>query len=116
MNIQKRIPLNTTKSRQFPAETGIFLALALMVVTFSLINEYFFTLTNFSNILVQSAITIVVASGATIVIATGGIDLSVGSVLCISGIMMAKSMAAGYSIGFSILIGFLTSNHFSNPK
>lgn len=108
MSIEKIIPSHLKKSRQFPTETGIFLALMLMVVAFSILNEYFFTLTNFSNILVQSAITIVIASGATIVIATGGIDLSVGSVLCVSGIVMAKGMEAGYSVGISILLGIIT--------
>lgn len=108
MNKEKNIPSSRFKSIQFPAETGIFLALVIMVIAFSVLNEYFFTPTNFSNILVQSAITIVIASGATIVIATGGIDLSVGSVLCISGIMMAKGLAGGYPIGVSILIGLVT--------
>jgi ribose/xylose/arabinose/galactoside ABC-type transport system permease subunit len=108
MQIEKIVRSKNSKSRQIPAETGIFLALTLLVIVFSVFNEYFFTPTNFSNILVQSAITIVIASGATIVIATGGIDLSVGSVLSISGIVMAKSMEAGFSIGASILFGIMT--------
>ncbi len=93
------------RSKQIPAESGIFLALVLLVLAFTILSPYFFTTQNFSNILIQSAITIVIASGATLVIASGGIDLSVGSVLCLSGILMAMSVKAGLPAGLSILIG-----------
>jgi ribose/xylose/arabinose/galactoside ABC-type transport system permease subunit len=92
-------------SRQIPAESGIFLALILLMLAFSILSKYFFTTQNLSNILIQSAITIVIASGATLVIASGGIDLSVGSVLCLSGIIMAMSIKAEIPAWASILIG-----------
>lgn len=92
-------------TRQIPAESGIFLALILLMLAFSILSKYFFTEQNFSNILIQSAITIVIASGATLVIASGGIDLSVGSVLCLSGIIMAMSIKAEIPAWISILIG-----------
>lgn len=96
------------KKKQLPVESGIFLALVLLILVFSLLSPYFFTTQNFSNILIQSAITIVIASGATIVIASGGIDLSVGSVLCLSGIMMAMSIQNGIPAWISILIGLFS--------
>jgi ribose/xylose/arabinose/galactoside ABC-type transport system permease subunit len=77
----------------------------LLILAFTILSPYFFTTQNFSNILIQSAITIVIASGATLVIASGGIDLSVGSVLCLSGILMAMSVKAGLPAWLSILIG-----------
>lgn len=92
-------------SKRIPAESGIFLALVLLATAFSILSPYFFTAMNFSNILIQSAITIVIASGATIVIASGGIDLSVGSVLCISGLLMAMGIKADLPVWLSILIG-----------
>ena len=61
--------LEKLKNKQIPAESGIFLAWVLLILTFSILSPYFFTTQNFSNILIQSAITIVIASGATIVIA-----------------------------------------------
>ena len=94
-------------NRQIPAESGIFLALVLLTSAFSILSPYFFTTQNFSNILIQSAITIVIASGATLVIASGGIDLSVGSVLCLSGIIMAMSIKAEIPAGIGILIGLV---------
>lgn len=96
---------NFLKNKQIPAESGIFLALVLLALVFSILSPYFLTTVNFSNILIQSAITIVIASGATIVIASGGIDLSVGSVLCISGLLMAMGIKADLPVWMSILIG-----------
>ncbi len=107
MQLKTKAPAKSVRNKRIPAETGILLALFLMVVTFSVLSEYFFTSTNFSNILVQSAITIIIASGATIVISTGGIDLSVGSVLCISGIIMAMGIKAEYPIGLCLLAGLI---------
>lgn len=97
--------LKKLKNRQIPAESGIFLALILLIIGFTILSPYFFTTQNFSNVLIQSAITIVIASGATLVIASGGIDLSVGSVLCLSGIIMAMSIKADLPAWLSILIG-----------
>lgn len=97
--------LKKISGKQIPVESGIFLALVLLILAFTILSPYFFTTQNFSNILIQSAITIVIASGATLVIASGGIDLSVGSVLCLSGILMAMSVKAGLPAWLSILIG-----------
>jgi len=97
--------LKKISGKQIPVESGIFLALVLLIIAFTILSPYFFTTQNFSNILIQSAITIVIASGATLVIASGGIDLSVGSVLCLSGILMAMSVKAGLPAWLSILIG-----------
>jgi len=85
-------------------ESGILLALVLLMLAFTILSPYFFSTQNFSNILTQSAITIVVASGATLIIASGGIDLSVGSVLCLSGILMAMSIKTGIPAWLSIII------------
>jgi len=93
------------KGKQIPVESGIFLALIILVIVFSVLSPYFFTTANISNILIQSAITIVIASGATLVIASGGIDLSVGSVLCLSGILMAMGIKAELPVWLSIIIG-----------
>jgi len=85
-------------------ESGILLALVLLMLAFTILSPYFFSTQNFSNILTQSAITIVVARGATLIIASGGIDLSVGSVLCLSGILMAMSIKTGIPAWLSIII------------
>ena len=53
---------------------------------------HFFTVSNLLNVLEQTAINAVVAVGMTFVIISGGIDLSVGSVLALSGIALGSAL------------------------
>ena len=68
-------------------EAGIGLALALMVVLFSVLAPHFASLGNLTNILTQISINTVIAVGMTFVILLGGIDLSVGSVLALATVV-----------------------------
>lgn len=52
---------------------------------------------NISALLLDNAFLLILAVGMTFVILTGGIDLSVGSVLGLTGMICAKMLAAGYS-------------------
>ena len=67
---------------------GIILVLLIMVAALSLIQPAFRTPANILNILNQTAIFGIMAVGMTFVIISGGIDLSVGSVLALSGVIM----------------------------
>jgi ribose transport system permease protein len=51
----------------------------------------------------------IVALGMTLVIITGGIDLSVGSVLCLSSMVLAVVMHAGFNIYVGISAAILTA-------
>lgn len=70
-----------------------------------LLSPYFLTVSNLLNIAEQTSIIAVVAAGMTFVIVTAGIDLSVGSVLAFSGVVMASSLAAGRPTLLSVTIG-----------
>lgn len=59
----------------------------LLAVCLSLLSPYFLTQNNIFNILDQSVVIGIVAVGMTFVILTGGIDLSVGSVAGLTGIV-----------------------------
>jgi ribose transport system permease protein len=61
----------------------------VLAVILSFISPHFFTERNMFNILDQSVVLGIVAVGMTLVILTGGIDLSVGSVAGLSGIILA---------------------------
>ncbi len=67
------------------------LALALAVIL-SLLSPYFLTQNNLLNILDQSVVIGIVAVGMTFVILTGGIDLSVGSVAGLTGIVLGLAL------------------------
>ena len=64
---------------------GMAVALAALVAYFGLSTEHFFSATNFRTIANQIPAAIIVAVGMTFVLIAGGIDLSVGSVLALSG-------------------------------
>lgn len=61
----------------------------LMAVVLSILSPYFLTERNLFNILDQSVVVGIVAVGMTFVILTGGIDLSVGAVAGLAGILLA---------------------------
>ena len=59
-----------------------------------MLSPYFLTETNIFNMLDQSVVIGIVAVGMTFVILTGGIDLSVGSVAGLTGIILGLAAAA----------------------
>lgn len=69
----------------------LLLALGLAIVL-SLLSPYFLTRNNLLNVLDQSVVIGIVAVGMTFVILTGGIDLSVGSVAGLSGIVLGLAL------------------------
>jgi ribose transport system permease protein len=72
-------------------EAWTFLALVLICLYFTIAAPgKFFTLTDFSLIAQDSAALLVMAVGQTFVILTAGIDLAVGSVLVLSGVVAAE--------------------------
>ncbi len=64
---------------------------------------------NLYNITRNVTFTAIIALGMTLVIITGGIDLSVGSVLCLCSMVLAVVMHAGYSIEVGIAASILTA-------
>lgn len=74
---------------------------------FGIFSPYFLTWDNITNILIQSAVPIIAATGMTLVIATAGIDLSIGSILALSSILMAWCMKTGLGVAQSIFLGII---------
>src|SRR5215208_5082548 len=71
------------------AEYVIVLAIVLESVVFAVIAPQFLSVPNLINVALSIAITGILAVGMTAVILTGGIDLSVGSVAALSGVVAA---------------------------
>lgn len=86
-------------------QMGPGLAVLLLGLVLSLLSDRFLTVTNILNVLRQVSINAIIASGMTLVILTGGIDLSVGSVLALSGAAMAGLAAAGVHPALALLAG-----------
>lgn len=83
------------------------IVLVIFSAIIAMLNERFLTLPNILNIFRQTSINGVIAAGMTFVILTGGIDLSVGSVLAISGALTASLIASGTNVYVAVLIGLL---------
>lgn len=82
---------------------GIFFILVIIMSILS--PEYFFSLNNFVQILLQSSITILIALGEFFAILIAGIDLSVGSVLGLTGMVTAYLLSNGVNMVVAILVG-----------
>ena len=86
---------------------GIVIAFFALCVALSLLNPYFLTPRNIGNVLRQASINGILAIGQTFVILTGGIDLSVGSLLALCGLLgsMIVTGADPGSPAIAILLG-----------
>ncbi|NDV86595.1 ABC transporter permease [Aurantimonas aggregata] len=88
---------------------GPLIGLILLCVGFSLASEYFLSLRNALNILDQVTVLGILAIGMTMVIIIGGIDLSVGSVLALSMMMMGwLAKTAGLPLPAAMVLGVAT--------
>jgi len=81
---------------------GSLVILALTVLIASVVFNSFATGDNVRNIALQSSFLSVVALGMTFVIITGGIDLSVGSVYALGGVLAAYGSRHGSLIAFAL--------------
>ncbi|MEU6018160.1 ABC transporter permease [Streptomyces sp. NPDC047515] len=75
---------------------GVLAVLLTVVITASFVYPTFATLDNARGVTVQASFLAVVALGMTLVIITGGIDLSVGSVFALGGVLAAWASQGGF--------------------
>ena len=79
------------KARRYGTVLGlVFLSAVLWALT-----PHFLTISNLLNIAQQTSINAIVAAGMTFVIISGGIDLSVGSIVALSGVALGSLLQAG---------------------
>lgn len=96
------------KLRSSLADAGPLIGLIAICALFAALRwETFATRDNFAIILQQTAVIGVAALGMTIVIIAGGIDLSVGSVIALGTIVIAKALVAGWSPLAAALAGIV---------
>ena len=86
---------------------GPLLALVVLVILVTIMSPTFVSPANLLNLLRQVSINAVIAFGMTFVILTGGIDLSVGSILALSGAVTASMLASGFAAPLALLAGLV---------
>ncbi|ROU00364.1 ABC transporter permease [Histidinibacterium lentulum] len=84
------------------------LTLFLLILGFSLASPHFLSVNNTLTVLLQTSVIGLLGIGLTMVIITGGIDLSVGSVLALSGVMSALAVRSGIPVVPAMSVGVLT--------
>jgi ribose transport system permease protein len=89
-------------------EFGVFIILLAMMAFLTVYTDTFLTSTNIFNILRAFSWIAISAFGECMVIITAGIDLSVGSVMALSGLASAMLLVAGVSVPMAVLGGLLT--------
>lgn len=107
--------LSLKKITHFILEYNTVLIFILMLIISSVISDVFFSHLNLSNLLRQAAGIGIISMGMLLVINTGGIDLSVGAVLALCGVILAlltQSVSLPVAI-FATLISGLIVGLFS---
>ena len=87
--------------RQF----GTLIGLLVLMLVLWILTPHFFTVPNLLNVAQQTSINAIIAVGMTFVIITAGIDLSVGSIVAFSGVVLASVLQAGLPVPLAIAVG-----------
>lgn len=109
MSVTEKL-FGSTKS-YFKRNAGIMIGLVALCVVIAFRSDSFLTYENIMNVLRQSAQNIFIASGMTIILIAGGIDLSVGSVVGLVGVMVGTMVNDGMpillAVGICLVVGAL---------
>jgi ribose/xylose/arabinose/galactoside ABC-type transport system permease subunit len=89
-------------------EIGVLMALIVLCVALTLSTPTFLTTLNLLKVARQSSYIGVMAVGMVFVITMGDIDLSVGSILMLTGIVAAMALRGGLPVPAALLIGLVT--------
>lgn len=82
-----------------------FLTLLALAIGLSLATPHFLTGMNLASLFRQTAVINIMALGVTLVIVAGGIDLSVGSMMALAGLLGCMAMERGMGMAAGIAVG-----------
>jgi inositol transport system permease protein len=95
-----------TKTRTWPPQLGLAIALAALMIGLAVARPGFVTLGNLINLVRQISINGILAVGVTYVLLTGGVDLSLGSLVALTGVIAATFAHPGeYGVVVPVLAG-----------
>ena len=93
--------------KEFLIKYKSLVGLLVLITIVTILSPSFLSTKNIFNILRQTSVNGIIATGMTFVILTGGIDLSVGSILAISGAVCASLIASGQNIIIAVLAALI---------
>ncbi|HHY46527.1 MAG TPA: ABC transporter permease [Firmicutes bacterium] len=88
---------------------GIVYVLVALIMGFGWFIPGFFTVSNFLSVIRQGSVLAVVSLGATLAILSRGVNLSLGGVMSLAGVVTGVLMHRGWSIMAAILVGMATA-------
>ena len=86
---------------------GILFGLAAVFAFFAVFAEGFASMYNMQNLLKDCSLLIIVSLGMNLAIMSGKINISVGAVMSLCGVITGIQLQRGVNIGLAILIGLL---------
>jgi len=90
-------------------DLGLVAVLILLVVVFSIASPHFLNLSNLTNVLRSVSIIGTMAAIMTLVLVAGALDLSIGSIAALSGVVSAMAIGSGVTpfagFGLALLVG-----------
>ncbi|MEF9972750.1 MAG: ABC transporter permease [Clostridia bacterium] len=103
---------DASKTKNLYTRFGLLIVIIIMLVGMSFASPVFMTYGNIINILRQVSLNGILAVGLTFVILTGGIDLSVGSLVAVSGVIVGNMLLSGHGVLWSIVVSISASLAF----
>ena len=94
-----------TSTMNYARQFGTLIGFVLLCAFLWILTPHFLTPSNLLIVLQQTSINAIIAVGMTFVIITAGIDLSVGSMVAVSGVVLASALHAGLPLPIAILAG-----------
>ncbi|MDY0287737.1 MAG: ABC transporter permease [Sphaerochaeta sp.] len=91
-------------------ESSVIIALVVYVAFVSMVNGVFISSGNIFNIFRSSGFALISITGTTLVLIIGGLDLSIGSVLALGGVVSGLASQAGAPLMVAVLAGILVGS------
>ncbi|HUX97341.1 MAG TPA: ABC transporter permease [Bacteroidales bacterium] len=105
--------MNLKKYLQFLIRYNTLFIFLIMLIVSALVSDVFFTPANLFNLVRQVTPVGIISMGMLLVILTGGIDLSVGSIVAMTGVfcaMFTRTMSLPLAITLTLVCGLLVGS------
>ncbi|MDR2053580.1 MAG: ABC transporter permease [Treponema sp.] len=110
--VQNKLQIFGMSKEIFMKKYGILFVLALMVILLSIVSPTFRSINNWVSILQQISTNGVLALGMVFVITAGGIDLSIGSLLALTSVIIGRVLNSDGSIFTAIVLSLVMCAFF----
>jgi ribose transport system permease protein len=91
-------------------QLGTLIGLVVLCAALWILTPHFLTVSNLVNVVEQTSINAIVAAGMTFVILSGGIDLSVGSIVALAGVVLGTSLQGGQPLFVALTLALVAGS------